>query len=288
MNTTPSEQREQLPLPSETPPVSTPGTNDTAARRRVVIGESEQVAEPVASPYVPPAMQPYAGPSSLTAAPGRISSRVVVGIAIALLVVALLIAAYPALTRGSSSGQNPSATGTAVSQPTSVGVSDVPGLPTPGPTNTPSVTETEAPPAAGLGTPMPDEGNQHVAEGTIIIYKNYPPSSGPHYPSTANPGFYEQPVPEGFFVHSMEHGYVVVYYNPNLPDATKKQLKDLMTMLPLNGSDKPKLIIVPYTNMPTPLAIAAWRRLLLIKEFNFDEIRTFYQEWVNKGPENVP
>jgi hypothetical protein len=135
---------------------------------------------------------------------------------------------------------------------------------------------------------MPDEGNAHVAQGTIIIYKNYPPTSGTHYPSTADPGFYEQPVPEGFIVHSMEHGYIVLYYNPDLPNATKKQLKDLMTMLPLNGSSKPKLIIVPYTNMPTPLAIAAWRRLLLIKEFNFDEIRTFYQEWVNKGPENVP
>jgi hypothetical protein len=40
--------------------------------------------------------------------------------------------------------------------------------------------------------------------------------------------------------------------------------------------------------MSTPLAIAAWDRLLLLNDFNFDEIQTFYQEWVDKGPEDVP
>jgi len=231
-------------------------------------------------------MQPYAG-TSAEAAPRGVSSRVVIGAVISVLLVGILVAAYLALSQGSSAGKSTITAGDGASQPTSVAASDVPGQPTANPTETPAGAETAAVPA-GLGTPMPDEGNEHVAPGTIIIYKNYPPSSGPHYPSTADPGFYEEPVPEGFFVHSMEHGYVVLYYNPDLPDATKKQLKTLMTMLPFDASGKPRLVIVPYTNMTTPLAIAAWRRLLLMKEFNFDEIRTFYQEWVNKGPENVP
>jgi hypothetical protein len=213
-----------------------------------------------------------------------------------ILVVGIAVATY-LLPRVSSTGQSLSATTGIGNQPTPAvngGVSDQPTAAptdrTPNPTDTPPATETVPPehPAAGLGTPMPDEGNAHVDEGTFIIYKNYPPTSGPHYPRTADPGFYDQPVPEGYFVHSMEHGAIVLYYNPDLPDATKQQLKDLMTMLPFDGSGRVKLVIVPYTNMPTPLAIAAWKRLLLLNVYNFDEIRTFYQEWVDKGPENVP
>jgi hypothetical protein len=203
---------------------------------------------------------------------------------VGIIVVGTVVAMY-LQPRAGGTGQSLSATSGVASQPTAM-ATDGPA----NPTGMPPATETVQAerPAAGLGTPMPDEGNGHVDEGTIIIYKNYPPTSGSHYPRTADPGFYEQPVPEGYFVHSMEHGAIVLYYNPDLPDATKQQLKDLMTMLPFDGSGKPRLVIVPYTNMQTPLAIAAWRRLLLMKDYNFDEIRTFYQEWVNKGPENVP
>lgn len=143
-------------------------------------------------------------------------------------------------------------------------------------------------PATGLGTPMPDEGNNHVDEGQPITYKNYPPSSGTHYGSTADYGFHEDQVAEGKFVHSMEHGAIVIYYKPDIGDAIKQQLKDAYTKLPLGKYGKVKLAIVPYTNMTTPLAIAAWDRLLPISTYNFEEIQTFYNEWVDKGPEDVP
>jgi hypothetical protein len=143
-------------------------------------------------------------------------------------------------------------------------------------------------PATGLGTPIADEGNNHVDDGQPITYKVYPPVSGTHYNNPTSAGFYDTTVPEGNFVHSLEHGYIVIYYKPDVPDATKQQLKDLMTQLPLDKYGKVKLVIVPYTNMSTPLAIAAWDRLLLLNQYSPDEIKTFYQEWVDKGPEDVP
>ncbi len=144
-------------------------------------------------------------------------------------------------------------------------------------------------PVLGIGTPVPNEGNAHVAPGTMIIYRTYPPSSGPHYPSTAPYGFSDVEIPEGYFVHSMEHGAVVLYYRPDVSDAVKQQLKDLFNKLPPSKYGSVKLIVTPYTTgMTTPLAIAAWDRLLLMKEYNFNEILTFYQTWVDKGPESLP
>jgi hypothetical protein len=128
-----------------------------------------------------------------------------------------------------------------------------------------------------------------VAEGDFIIYRTYPPSSGPHYPTTAPYGFSDVEIPEGYFVHSMEHGAVVLYYRPDISNDVKQQLKDLLNKLPPNQSGNVKLIITPYAiGMTTPLAIAAWDRLLLMNEYNYDEIRTFYQSWVDKGPEGSP
>jgi hypothetical protein len=143
-------------------------------------------------------------------------------------------------------------------------------------------------PATGLGTPVADEGNAHVADGESISYKVYPPVSGTHYDVPTSAGFYDKTIAEGNFVHSLEHVYIVIYYKPDVPDATKQQLKDLMTQLPNGKYGSVKLVIVPYTRMTTPLAIAAWDRLLLLNQFSADEIRTFYQEWVDKGPEDVP
>ena len=143
-------------------------------------------------------------------------------------------------------------------------------------------------PAGGLGTPMPDEGNAHVDEGQAITYKNYPPSSGTHYGTTATYGFSEVPIPDGQSVHSLEHGAVVLYYKPDVSDTIKQQLKETYSRLPLGKYGKVKLVIAPYTNMTTPMAIAAWDRLMLLDSYNYDEIQAFYQQYVDNGPEDVP
>ncbi|MEO5951877.1 MAG: DUF3105 domain-containing protein [Chloroflexia bacterium] len=143
-------------------------------------------------------------------------------------------------------------------------------------------------PATGLGTPVPDEGNTHVDDGTAITYKTYPPSSGTHFNDTAPYGFSEVQLKEGNFVHSMEHGSIVIYYKQSVSADIKQKLKDAYNTLPAGKYGKVKLVTTPYENMTTPLAIAAWDRLLLMNDFNYDEIQTFYTTWVDKGPEDVP
>lgn len=57
----------------------------------------------------------------------------------------------------------------------------------------------------------------HVPDGTKIAYKFNPPTSGPHYPDWITKGFYDTPRPDGNVVHSQEHGYIIIWYDCELP-----------------------------------------------------------------------
>src|SRR5262245_40763396 len=75
-----------------------------------------------------------------------------------------------------------------------------------------------APPPAFIGDSaietFPSEGREHVPEGSVIFYLTDPPTSGPHYPVPALGGFYSLDIAPGYLVHALEHGAVVIYYNP--------------------------------------------------------------------------
>jgi hypothetical protein len=148
------------------------------------------------------------------------------------------------------------------------------------PGNTPSVDPNDLP-----GTAMPYEGSDHVGPSEPITYTNYPPTSGRHYPGTAEYGFSYKEIAEGFLVHSMEHGAVVLYYRPDLPESVKEKIRKLFTQIPPDKDGLVKLIAVPYPKLQTPMAVAAWTRLLPLSDFDFEQILAFYRAWVSKGPE---
>ncbi len=215
-------------------------------------------------------------------APRRDAFPIVMGALVGMMVVGLLIVVYLLLSQ--KNGTVPTAAAvnnnTTSAAPTMAQSSN----------NSASVSETLAAkrPAEGIGTAVPDEGNAHVADGEAISYQTYPPATGTHYSTTADYGFSDAEIAEGYFVHSLEHGAIVLYYKPDVSDTIKQELKDTYNKLPAGKYGKVKLVIVPYTKMSTPLAIAAWDRLLLLNDYNFDEIQTFYNAWVDKGPEDVP
>lgn len=66
--------------------------------------------------------------------------------------------------------------------------------------------------------PLPGEatlqdGRDHLDEGSKTEYKSNPPTSGNHYASWISKGFYDTPRSDGNLVHSLEHGYVIIWYN---------------------------------------------------------------------------
>lgn len=138
-----------------------------------------------------------------------------------------------------------------------------------------------------VGIAVPDEGRTHVPEGSAITYKSYPPASGPHYPSPTKADFYTNPVPEGTFVHNLEHGYVVILYKPSVDEATKQQLQQAMQDFPKSKFGTVKLIIAPYDKMDTPITILAWDWKEPLPAFDRDQLIQFYRAHVDRGPEDL-
>jgi hypothetical protein len=144
--------------------------------------------------------------------------------------------------------------------------------------------------AALPGTPVPDEGRTHIPDTQQPQYAHYPPASGPHYDAPANWGVYDQALPEGRWVHNLEHGGVVILYKcpSGCPDLVK-QLKDFYSSAPQSKEWKEvKLVITPYDKMQRQLAIVAWDWIDEMDTFDSARLRKFYNAHVDQGPEDVP
>jgi uncharacterized protein DUF3105 len=140
-----------------------------------------------------------------------------------------------------------------------------------------------------VGRSVPMEGQNHVDEGSVIVYESRPPSSGPHYPVTAPYGVSEQPIAAGYWVHDLEHGGIVALWNcpQGCPDVVA-QIKDAFVKLPRSRQfNRVKLVGTPYTDMPSKIAFVAWGKIQELDEFDYDQLLRFYNAYVDKGPEQA-
>jgi hypothetical protein len=142
---------------------------------------------------------------------------------------------------------------------------------------------------AALGRQVPIEGNrQHMPQGTDISYKNRPPSSGDHYDQPAGYGVFDRTLPTGNWVHSLEHGGIVVLYKPEQCDqACVNVLKDAYNSAPSSQyfPGVHKMIVQPYEDMDTPIAVVAWGWEDDMNVPDKDRITAFYRAHVDRGPE---
>jgi hypothetical protein len=140
-----------------------------------------------------------------------------------------------------------------------------------------------------VGRNVPLEGQNHVEEGSVIVYQNQPPTSGPHYPSTAPYGVTEQPIPPGYFVHTLEHGGIVVLYNcPQACPDVVAELRDAFVKLPRSRQfNRVKLVATPYNAMSSKIAFLAWGKIEELEAFDYDQLQRFYNAYVDKGPEQA-
>lgn len=70
------------------------------------------------------------------------------------------------------------------------------------------------------GHPVADQGRDHVTDIAGVSYNSNPPTSGPHFAVWAKPGIYNRLISDGYFIHSMEHGYVIIWYDCTKPATT--------------------------------------------------------------------
>jgi hypothetical protein len=148
--------------------------------------------------------------------------------------------------------------------------------------------------ASLAGTQQTDEGRDHVTEGSPIQYKNNPPTSGPHYPAPANWGPYTTPLQNGYWVHNLEHGGVALLYDcpSGCPDVVQIG-NQAWSQFPKDKFGEVKLVVTPYSGLPNNAKVAAvaWDWVKLFNDngdFNLNNFKAFYDEHVDRGPEDIP
>lgn len=132
-----------------------------------------------------------------------------------------------------------------------------------------------------------DQGRDHLdpVEVQAILnggqgpaYDSSPATSGPHAPQAAPCGIYLEDVPDIFLVHSMEHGAIVIHYDPALvPDPTELQQF---------ARDRGSYVIVhPRSGLGHAVVLTAWTKMLVLDSVDIAAISRFYDEFATRGPE---
>lgn len=135
------------------------------------------------------------------------------------------------------------------------------------------------------------QGADHIEVGAPHEpYSTTPPTSGPHYNAPGlgpvRTGFYEDATeapPEGV-VHNLEHGNIVIYYNPDAPD-------DVIRDIELAVKDEPlATVATPWTEFEDGknLAFTAWGTLQTCEQVSKDVLSEFRRAFQGiKGPEKL-
>lgn len=128
---------------------------------------------------------------------------------------------------------------------------------------------------------VPIMATEHTGNTDDVEYNSNPPTSGPHYTDWHKDWkFYDSELPIGGLIHNMEHGGIVVFYQPHLSQETKDLIKEFT-------EDEQKVIASANTEIPAPIALAAWGVYEYFDDFDEVTMNAFYKRNRNRSPENV-
>jgi len=142
-----------------------------------------------------------------------------------------------------------------------------------------------------------ERDTQHTQGPDVDLkYRGNPPTLGRHWPPgfEAQDGLYGRTPADESLVHTMEHGRVIIWVKPNLPEDARETLRALF------DEDDYQLVMTPRRNMPYAVAATAWNaepapggtgRTLGCDNWSLeavDALRAFRDEHRSQGPEPVP
>lgn len=140
------------------------------------------------------------------------------------------------------------------------------------------------------------EGDSHVPNCSPVEYGTNPPSSGTHYGTWAAFRNYDTPIPRGFWVHSLEHGAVVLSYSCTDCDAEVEEARrviDEAGVDPVCCSDEScnnpvsRLILTPDPELDVPWAASGWGHTLRDDCFEPEVFASFITWRRGQGAEPV-
>jgi hypothetical protein len=142
---------------------------------------------------------------------------------------------------------------------------------------------------------FPEESREHIPDNeTFNGYKTNPPTSGKHHSTPAQDGIYDpgnEPAKESW-VHTLEHGRIILMYKPGTPKRVVGQLQTLFNEKVKGGPAGYHMVLLQNnTKMPYQVAAVAWRRYIGCNQVNdktWDALRAFRDQFVDTAPEKIP
>jgi hypothetical protein len=135
-------------------------------------------------------------------------------------------------------------------------------------------------------TKQPDLGGTHIDQGGPAavaanppekLYPDRPASSGKHISQWVVSGVYDTLIDERPLVHSLEHGWINIYYLQTAPADQVTKLKD-WARAQIDGA-YPKMIVAPWTGETLPqganFAYVAWNFRQLCGQFDPEVAQLF-------------
>lgn len=143
-------------------------------------------------------------------------------------------------------------------------------------------------PGDPVGQQIPGQGQAHVSANTrVTTYNSVPPTSGPHWPTTASWGSYTASPADEQLVHNLEHGGIVISHN-----TTQDVVDKLRALRASYGPDRfgsVKIVVRPYELIPRgQIALTAWTWIDVLEAYDETRIRAFITAHMNQCCEDVP
>lgn len=144
----------------------------------------------------------------------------------------------------------------------------------------------------------PIEDHSHVPVCDPVEYSSNPPSSGHHYPVFPEYRVYDDAIPSGFWVHSLEHGGVVFTYScTDCEDEVSQAEAIVVETEPAPACCSPEgcpstatnqLLMTPDPGLPTRWAASSWGFTLTADCFEPEIFQEFVSAHRDNGaPETV-
>jgi hypothetical protein len=123
----------------------------------------------------------------------------------------------------------------------------------------------------------------HVNDGQKVNYETNPPTSGAHWATPTNPGFYTAAQTPERLVHSLEHGNVVIYYNQaSLQSSDVDALKAVAKQYTGQWDG---VVVVPWTGKEAAV-LTAWETTLRLDKYDPAKVDQFVDAFRGRGPEH--
>lgn len=155
----------------------------------------------------------------------------------------------------------------------------------------------QSPGSTGLmGDEVAIASSSHVPANTVPgPYASNPPAGGTHFDDDYPAKFFQEsdlaalePHPEGYLVHSLEHGYVIFWYNCQVAGTDCPSLKQTIQNV-MDETGNTKLIAFPWADMDVPLAMTSWGRILKFPKADSVKMKQFVERNRYHAPEpNAP